>query len=251
MNSAITISKARTREWPSYHGSAVPLQTDPFLVGEEFVRALHHRLCQPLTALSCALEVMQMGRESDPRLTGQIHAAIMQSEKIGEMMGMFRQMFEAGTRSTGSHAVRLGQVLTEVAEDLAPLARSQAVSVNIIDASGNELIDMAQSSLRQVLWGVVQNCIEVSLPGAQIVITCDEGEIVICDGSGCSNAESDDAFDPFSFTANKSAASRVSNLPVALAQALVVAAGGEMHVTSAMQGRRFRLAFPLPLSVAG
>src|SRR5205085_6902069 len=101
MNSSIAISKARTREWPSYHGSAVPLQSDAYSVGEEFVRALHHRLCQPLTALSCALELMQMGLEGDPRLTGQIQTAIMQSEKISEMMGMFRQMFEAGARSSG------------------------------------------------------------------------------------------------------------------------------------------------------
>src|SRR3954465_9339322 len=111
MNQGLATSKAKVREWPSYRGHPTPKRDDPFEVGEEFVRALHHRLCQPLTALSCALEIMQMGRESDPKLTNQIQAALVQSEKISEMMGTFRQMFEASAPANERHCVSLGRVL--------------------------------------------------------------------------------------------------------------------------------------------
>src|SRR5437879_6245786 len=124
-------TRIRTREWTSFHGHAVPMAHDSSESVGEFVRALHHRVCQPLTALSCALELIQTGREADTKLTDQIQSAIAQSERLMETMRLFRQLFEAESADREHHAVVLSEMLREVIDDLGPLAELQQVSIKL------------------------------------------------------------------------------------------------------------------------
>jgi signal transduction histidine kinase len=243
MRTGLASVPAKTREWQSFHGSPVPLHNDPHEIGHDFVRALHHRLCQPLTALNCTLEIMQMGRETDTKLTGQLQTALSQTNRIVEMMGTFRQLFEAEVPQVSGHATLLEPVVTEVVEDLRPLAELQKVSLVVWRSNSDAFVDMSGKALRQTIWNVVQNCIELTPEGGAVTVEIHGAEISLLDGSDPTVLEMDNLFDPFSTCTNKPRVTHVSNLPLALAQRLISAAGGRVHTYKSLetQGRCFEL----------
>ena len=253
MRSGMASAPARTREWQSFHGSPIPLRNDPQEVGHDFIRALHHRLCQPLTALSCALETMQLGREADSRLTGQLQTAIAQSTRIMDLMAVFRQLFEAEVPHVGLHHTRLEPLISEVVEDLRPLAESQGVSLVFCQSGDEVFINMAGKILRQSMWNAVQNCVELSPAGAAVAIKIDGAKVTLLHPSELTDREIENTFDPFSSCTNRSKVMHVSNLPLALLQRMVVAAEGWVHAHRSMEinGRCFEIHLPLSTGSSG
>jgi signal transduction histidine kinase len=245
----IAAVQVRTREWHSFHGEPVPLHDDPFEIGQDFIRALHHRLCQPLTALSCTLEMMQLGCETDAKLTSQLQVAISQSERVVEMMGLFRQLFEAETPQSGHHATLVDGVLSEVVEDLRPLAEMQQVNMTM-NGGTEAYVDMPAGQLRQAIWNVVQNCIELTPEQGSVQIELCKGEVTIADTSHVHSDEVANIFDPFCYCQDRKRVTKVSNLPLALTQRIVGAAGGAVRVRSSATaaGRHFELSLPLTKS---
>jgi signal transduction histidine kinase len=232
----------KTREWTSFRGSAVPLGGDAFAVAEDFVRALHHRLCQPLTALSCTLELMQVGREADTALSEQLRSAVEQADQIIGMMAMFRQLFEAAP-STGDCSSSLPQVVADVVEDLRPVADHDQI-VLVLEVRSNAKVMMEESRLRQLLWTLLQNCIELTPERGLIKVRIESLQLIVDDGCVASLAEIANIFDPFSFCAGRNHSLRVSNLLLAVLQRAMASNGGNISVLSTKEGRRFELRFP-------
>ncbi len=239
------VARARSREWPSFHGEPVPLHGDAFEVGQDFIRALHHRLCQPLTALSCTLEMMQMGHEADAKLTVQLQTAMEQSERVVELMNHFRQLFEAETPQSGDHAVLLDAVLSEVVEDLRPMAETHRVSI-ILEGESARYVNVSEGALRQSLWNVVENCIQLTQPNGTMRIKVSGGDVLVSDASLISAEEMADIFDPFSFCQDPARVKKVSNFPLALVQRLISAADGSLIVCRSRDanGREFHIHLP-------
>lgn len=255
MNSSATPAvRTRTREWPSFHGAPVPLRNDPFEIGQDFIRAMHHRICQPLTALSCTLEMIQLGCEADAKLTGQLQTAMAQSERVVELMGMFRQLFEAQTLPRSGHAVLIDPEVNEVVEDLRPLADMQRVSVALSGRSSG-FVGLPSGVLRRILWSVIQNCIDLTPAKGSIRVEICACDVWVSDTSQLTSEEMENVLDPFSFCQNTSRATKVSNLPLALAYQIVSAAGGSLAVQPASdsKGRACHIRFPAadPESIAG
>ncbi|MCU1307545.1 MAG: hypothetical protein JWN45_2240, partial [Acidobacteriaceae bacterium] len=81
-------------EWPSFHGSPLPERQDAHEVSYDFIRAMHHRLSQPVTTLRCSLEVM-LATNADARIVDQVTRAMEQSDRVMELIVAFRALFEA------------------------------------------------------------------------------------------------------------------------------------------------------------
>jgi signal transduction histidine kinase len=245
--SGTAAAQAKTREWPSFYGEPVPMRGDPFQVGQDFIRALHHRLCQPLTTLSCTLELMQMGRDTDPKLTEQLQTAMAQAEEVVDVMGRFRQLFEAEAPQVGTHLVPIDSVVNEVVEDIRPLAKMGNLTLTLTGRGG--LVRIDHGVLRQVLWNVLQNCIELTSAGGAVGANVNGSCVVITDTSGLDTDEMANIFDPFSFCQNPEDKIKVSNLPLALAQRLIGASGGSLTVQRAKSsiGREFQAKLPTAL----
>lgn len=243
MNLASRVSSVpKTREWTSFRGNAVPLSSDPFAMGEDFIRALHHRLCQPLTALSCTLELMQIGREADHRLNEQLHSAVEQADRIMSLMASFRQLFEAAVPAGGASSC-LNHVLNEVVDDLRPVAEDKEI-VLALEINGNNQLMMGESQLRQSLWSLLQNCIELTPIRGMVKVKATSMQLTVDDGCAASSTEFANMFDPFSFCKSCDDSSRVSNLPLAVLQRVMLAHGGSISAGSGPAGRRFELRFP-------
>jgi K+-sensing histidine kinase KdpD len=239
MNAGAGQGIVKKREWASYHGSPVPLRTDAFESAHDFIRAMHHRLCQPLTALACAVEIAQIGRESDAKLIAQLQDVLSQSERMMEMMAAFRQLFEAEASRGVGHHVALEHVVSEVISELLPLADLLHVKL-VYRCKGSCEADMAQVLVRQVTWNLLENCIGVSAPGEEVTVELHGDTLVMCD---CVQVSVVDQMDPFAYTFNKKTGTKASHLPVALSQRLIVANGGTLAATATPEGRRFEVIF--------
>jgi signal transduction histidine kinase len=244
----LTPQSARA-EWPSFHGSAIPERQDPRALGYDFIRAMHHRLSQPMTALRCSLEVMQMAHERDPHAFEQVTRAIEQSDRVMEFIATFRTLFEADREEVDLCPASLVNVLSEVVDDLRPLARDRAIQIVFPWISVELRVRASRARLRQSLWNVVQNCIELASNGDEIGIhlqhSFGSAKIIITDTSQLAEAEADRIFDPFSFCMNLKSGNRVSNLPLSIMQRIVLAAGGEVQASSDLVGRHFEIRLPV------
>lgn len=223
----------------------MPTRLDPYEVAYDFIRALHHRLCQPLTALSCALEMAQMSCADDEKVMDQLQVANTQSALALELMGAFRLLFEAGSPGSGRHCTELQMVAKEVVADLAPLAEVQRVTCEMRVAEPS-CVDLAPSLLHQAIWSVVQNSIETSCHGSKVEVRIEGHVVHVSDGAEPTEEEMANLLDPFSYCMNASNHARVSNLPLAIAQRIATACGGSMSVflDDDRVGRRFELRFP-------
>ena len=182
-----------------------------------------------------------MGREGDAKFTGQLQVAMEQSERVVELMGMFRQLFEAETPTAGAESVLLDAVLSEVVDDLKPLAEIQGVFL-IVEGKSSDRVDVPASALRQTLWNVIQNCIELTPRNGAISVEIGGGDVRVSDASQLNAQEMENIFDPFSFCQDPARTIKVSNLPLALAHRQVGAAGGCLKVSrSNSKGRDFHI----------
>jgi len=191
-----------------------------------------------------------MERKHDLSLSEELQSVLRQLDRLMETMAVFRQLFEAQAVSEGVHSVGISETLREVMEDLQPLAELQRVTM-AFDRCGSALkVNMSKGTLRQLLWNLLQNCIEVSREGT-VRVTGDGAWLTVSDTCRPAAGELENIFDPFSFCGLKKDSIGVSNLPLAVMQRVMLVAGGEVSVTGTEQGRRFDLRFPVGIPLAG
>src|SRR5437879_9133992 len=162
-STAVAQTKTGARaEWPSFHGKAVPERQDPYDLGYDFIRAMHHRLSQPVTTLRFSLEVMQATLERDGRPMDQITRAMEQSDRVMELMVAFRALFEADRVEKDLCPASLTYVLSEVVEDLRPLGRDRGIEIVFPWNATAVHVRASRPQMRQALWNVIQNCVELA-----------------------------------------------------------------------------------------
>jgi len=252
-SAAVAQAKPAARaEWPSFQGSAVPQRQDPYELGYDFIRAMHHRLSQPVTTLRFSLEVMQATLERDGRPMDQITRAMEQSDRVMELMGAFRALFEADRVEKDLCPASLTYVLNEVVEDLRPVGRHRGIEIVFPWNAVAVHVRASRTKLRQALWNVMQNCVELAAESDEICVSLQsregKAEIVISDRCELALDESARMFDPFSYCVNLRGGEKVSNLPLAVMQRIFLAMGTEIQTPINAEGRRFE--FKLPICTA-
>jgi K+-sensing histidine kinase KdpD len=104
--------------------------------------------------------------------------------------------------------------------------------------------------LRQALWNLLQNCIDLTPAGADISLRLQwkhgAAQIDVTDGCLLEAGEYGRVFDPFSDCGTGRDGSKVSNLPLAVMQRMILAVGGEVTVTPSPSstGRHFVITMP-------
>jgi signal transduction histidine kinase len=237
----------KREEWPSFRGVAVPEEQDPREVAYDFIRAVHHKLSQPITALRCSLEMLELTSKNDPQMQDQVLRAVEQADRVMELVISFRALFEADRVDTDLAPTSLTYVLNEVVDDLRPIGRDRKVEIVLPWNVGQVLVCGSRAQLRQALWNLVQNCIETSVAGdeVRVHVFVNNGFAELTLNDCCRIGEAAcRLFDPFSYCEN-TAGDRISNMPIAVLQRVVIAMGGTIDASATASGRVFKLSLPI------
>jgi signal transduction histidine kinase len=196
------------------------------------------------------LEVLEMMVAKNPSAAQQIERALEQSGRAMELMAGFCALFEADRGETNLCPSSLTNGLNEVVDDLRPVGREKGVEIALPWNAVEVLVLASRARIRQALWNLIQNCIDLTPAGTDIRVRLQlndgRAQINVTDGCVLQQSEFARVFDPFSHCGTAADGSKVSNLPLAVMQRMILAVGGEVEVGPApsSSGRHFVITLP-------
>ncbi len=145
------------------------------LVGDIF-----HDLSQPLSTLTCLLEINLLLSRTPKQWRHDLKIALTQAHSIVRHFRALRELWEAGNAQADQQISSLTVCLREVVADLLPGAGSADVRLSLtcssaISSSGCT-VNFHGSGLRQGLTHLLEFAIESCRPGADVKITADEDD---------------------------------------------------------------------------
>ncbi|HUZ46801.1 MAG TPA: HAMP domain-containing sensor histidine kinase [Terriglobia bacterium] len=93
------------------------------------LRSLIHKLSQPLTALHGSLEVALMGESKKGACRRVLEQSIEETDRMFETLATLREVLEAEDPGDDFHPVRWRNLIAQVLEDLAPMARNKGLQL--------------------------------------------------------------------------------------------------------------------------
>lgn len=95
----------------------------------QLVSDLLHQLSQPLTTLSCSLELALLQTPTSDQYGEIVGQALTQTEKASSLTTAIRELFDAGQASADGEILDLRRAVEEAAGDLLPVAESAGLEV--------------------------------------------------------------------------------------------------------------------------
>jgi two-component system, sensor histidine kinase and response regulator len=142
---------------------------------EDFVSRLAHDLRTPLVAADRMLTLMQQGALGEISLSMRdaFGTMVRSNKNLIDMVNMLLEVYryEAGRKSLSFVAVDLRQLITEVAEELAPLADAKGLSLNLDLTESAESAPIAKYpgdrlELHRLLTNLIGNAIKFTDSGS-------------------------------------------------------------------------------------
>jgi signal transduction histidine kinase len=225
----------------------------------ELIVNVSHELRTPIASIRGHLESLQMADEDLP--SGQLaYLEIAQRETerlsalVDDLLSLARS--DAGELHLDMTAVDAGQVVEEVFQTLAPLARRERqVTLTRATPPGISPVLADRQRLVQVLLNLVRNAIMYTPEGGLVSISLEspgdsQVALTVADtGIGIPQDELDNVFDRFYRSdASRARATGGFGLGLAIVRDLVTAMGGSISAESIEgEGSRFRLVLPAAL----
>ena len=93
------------------------------------LRGIIHKLSQPLTALHGSLEVALMGKIDKDACRRVLRQSVEETDRMIEALETLREVLDAEDPGDDFHPVRWRNLIAQVLEDLAPMARNKGLQV--------------------------------------------------------------------------------------------------------------------------
>jgi signal transduction histidine kinase len=201
-----------------------------------FAGTASHQLRTPLTALRLRLE--QLAGEVDDGAAGTVDAALVETDRLHRMIEGLLALSRTEDAAAGPVAIDLSEVVRDRVVYWEPLADEQGVTVTAVIPDGTSVLAVAGAA-EQIVDNLVDNALEVSPAGAELVVSLVPGERsvelhVIDEGPGLSEDERAHAFERFWRGAD--APPGGSGLGLAIVHQLVAASGGTAELRAAPSG---------------
>jgi|ERR1700676_804708 two-component system sensor histidine kinase CiaH len=134
---------------------------------------MFHDLSQPLSTLTCLLEVNLLLSRPLRQVRHDLKIALYQVRSIVQIFRNFRELWEAGNMQQDQQIFSLTECLREVLAELLPVAESKRVKVSL--TSGSEcVVNFQPSRLRQALFHLLESAVGSCAEGAEVIITAGE-----------------------------------------------------------------------------
>jgi PAS domain S-box-containing protein len=219
----------------------------------EFLSRMSHELRTPLNAILGFGQLIELDantpgmRESgDQILKAGRHLLAL----INEVLDITR--IESGRLHMSAEPVRVGEVVREIVDLIAPLATPRNIELRVDGPSLDECFVQAdRQRLKQVLLNLVANAVKYNRDRGSVRVLCETAatgrlRILVEDtGHGIAPAKIDRLFTPFDRLGAEQSGVEGTGLGLALSKRLAEAMGGEIGLTTELgKGTRFWVDLP-------
>jgi signal transduction histidine kinase len=154
---------------------------------QQLMDDMFHDLSQPLSTLTCLLEVNLLLSRPAKRTRHDLQIALKQTHSIVRLVRGLRELVDAGKPQEDQQVIPLAGCLREVVGDLQPVAEARSVKLSLICAgicpagtsSAECLVKFPASRLRQAFFHLLEFALERCAAGSQIKISAAEENDVI------------------------------------------------------------------------
>ena len=217
-----------------------------------FVADVSHELRTPIASIAAAAETLAEGQPDKIETAELLGLIRRQSDRIRELIDdlMDLAQIESGAVPLERKPVPLHELLTEIAEDLAPAAREKQVDVRVTGDPGLSAVG-DRRRLGQLARNLIDNAIKFSPPGAPITLNVwnqsgRPGFSVTDAGPGIPKSERDKIFQRFyQVDRSRSKARPGSGLGLAIVKHIAQLHGASVEVEGDVgAGSVFHVRFP-------
>jgi signal transduction histidine kinase len=215
-----------------------------------------HELNTPLNTLSIQLYLLR----DSPRLSvaERDDSLAVMSRTVNRLGDLVRSTLDIARIRSGKLTLtvapaKLGTIVSDVWEQLAPLATQKGVHVEVDTLAHHEaLLDAGR--LTQVIWNLVSNAIKFTPQGGEVKVRvyAEDGELICTvkdTGPGLTPAQRRRLFLPFSQVHPATDGERGLGLGLSISRGIVEAHGGEIWAESEGPGRGSEFGFAIPVEV--
>ena len=224
----------------------------------DFLATVSHELRTPLTSISGYLELLQDGDAGElPREAQRMLEVI--DRNTSRLRGLIEDLLvlnriEGGGLKVNVVGVSMPEMITHIGQELAPLAQSGAIDLDIAAGPGTAIVQGDRGHLHRAVVNIVSNAIKFSRPGGVITISCalDQGAgrvLVTCQDRGI-GIPADDQGQLFTrfYRASNATEQAIpgTGLGLTIVKQIVEDHGGELRLTS-VEGEGTTVVMDLPL----
>ncbi len=142
---------------------------------QQLMHDIFHELSQPLSTLTCLLEVNLLVSRPAKRTRHDLQIALKQTQSVMRLFRGLRELVEAGDPKQDQQVLNLADCLHEVIADIVPVAEKQNVKLALLGeaaiSSDKCLVSFQASRLRQGLLRALEFTLEGCPGGMEIQIT--------------------------------------------------------------------------------
>ncbi len=225
---------------------------------------LTHELRAPLTAIRCALELIEESGACSGREDGQTLAiALRNTERLKRLIDDILDLsqVQSGRMTLSREACEPAALVREAVESLEPWARRNGIKLSAACSQSCAKVSADPRRTVQVLVNLISNAIKFTPAGGSIRVSAEPGRrdqagtvgfSVRDTGRGISEEDQRKLFRFFSKVGSEEGRPEGSGLGLALSRSLVELQGGAIEVESKPScGSTFRFTLPIQLPAAG
>lgn len=226
----------------------------------DFLATVSHELRTPLTSISGYLELLQDGDAGQLPTEAQRMLEVIE-RNTSRLRGLIEDLLvlnriESGGLKVNSVGVSMRELITHTGQELAPLAHSGAIELDIDAGPETAIVQGDRGHLHRAVVNIVSNAIKFSRPGCVVTLRCtlDQGTgrvLVTCQdrGIGIPAVDQGQLFTRFYRASNATdQAIPGTGLGLTIVKQIVEDHGGELRLTS-VEGEGTTVVMDLPSSV--
>jgi len=207
-----------------------------------------HEINNPLGMIQTAFHLVSRAIPEEHRHYHYVGKIAKEIDRIAQIV---RQMLDLHKPQQESPKLfRVDETIRDVLALMKPKFREQKITVEFDAGSSSPKITLQENMLRQIIYNLVLNALEASLPGGVIRIVAETSEqslkmAVIDQGEGIPEDIQPQIFEPF-FTTKSRARTGGMGLGLSICKNLVEAMNGAIEFSSQPgEGTEFRISLPL------
>ncbi|HEX8752708.1 MAG TPA: ATP-binding protein [Solirubrobacterales bacterium] len=200
-------------------------------VQQDFVADASHQLRTPLTGLRLRLEGLGERFRGEPRVEGEVEAAMREIDRLSLIVDELLILSRAGEHELPGERVDLAEAARRAAERWRGTAAERGIELELRGADGAAEAWCAGADLDRSIDALLENALLYSPAGSTVTVSAAPGEIAILDrGPGLAPGEEEAVFERFSRGSAGQGGPKGTGLGLPIARELTRQWGGEVSL---------------------